>query len=199
MFRTTHVQWCPNDIMKYACCCVQMWALICSETMKHRGQKSHMDILCCAEQNRESELSQLHEIILILDSLQWQRAFWMWCLISQLFNMSYQPTTCQTLTIKMSETKISRSLKERSNLQSEKMNPTKLLLSTWTVSCLFQTELQRFCCFYCFSCGWQSNLMSITPPNPKQSFTRTARNVTFDLRVCFSIVGNCSWAIARRL
>lgn len=61
---------------------------------------------------------QLHEIILALDSLQWQRAFWMRCPISQLFNVNCQLTTCQTLTNKMSATKISPLQKKRWNLLS---------------------------------------------------------------------------------
>lgn len=47
-----------------------------------------------------------------VDSLQRQRAFWMQCPISQLFSVNYQPTTCQTLTVKMSATKISPSRKK---------------------------------------------------------------------------------------
>lgn len=63
------------------------------------------------------ELSlRLHEITQTVDSLQRQRTFWMWCPISQLFSVNYQPTTCQTLTVKMSATKISPSQKrKRSN------------------------------------------------------------------------------------
>lgn len=48
-----------------------------------------------------------------VDSLQRQRAFWMRCPISQLFSVNYQPTTCQTLTVKMSATKISPSRKKK--------------------------------------------------------------------------------------
>lgn len=48
-----------------------------------------------------------------VDSLQRQRAFWMQCPISQLFSVNYQPTTCQTLTVKMSATKISPSRKKK--------------------------------------------------------------------------------------
>lgn len=129
-----------------------------------RPEKSH-EYLMLSWTKSASELSlQLHEIILTLDSLQWQRAFWMWCPISQLFNVNYQPTTCQTVTIKMSATKISLLQKEWWNLLSWGMKPTKLLHYHYG---LFHA-LRQYCrgsTGYCFSWGWLQNpTMWITPP-----------------------------------
>ena len=165
-------------------------------------EKSHEYLVLCWA---KSELSpQLHEIILTLDSLQWQRAFWMWRPISQLFNVNYQPTTCQTLTIKMSATKISLLQKgSEQKLLSEGMKPKKLL-------CCYRVlfHVRSRCCRgsagYCFSWGWLPKSHPVdNPTRPKQSFALTSplksSRATFELWAFSSIVASCSWAIARRL
>lgn len=92
-----------------------------------RPENSHAYLVLCRGKFA-SELSlQLHEIILTLASLQWQRVFWTWCSISQLSNVNYQPTTCQTLTIKMSLTKISSLQNEQWNVLSEAYRTVSVL------------------------------------------------------------------------
>lgn len=81
---------------------------------------SHMKILRCSKKKKKKIpewiiSSMAWKITQSVDSLQRQRAFWMQCPISQLFSVNYQPTTCQTLTVKMSATKISPSWKKRSS------------------------------------------------------------------------------------
>lgn len=131
------------------------------------GKSCEYLVLCWAKCASELSL-KLQEIILTLDSLQWQRAFWMWYPISQLFNMDYQPTTCQTLTVKMSATKISPLHKDRWNLLSEGMNPTKLLrwyCGLFWASSFFKDHTAEVCAGYGFSSGLLSDLTTcIIPP-----------------------------------
>lgn len=49
--------------------------------------------------SRDSNSSKRAFLILILHSLQSQRAFWMWSPNSQHFSVNYRASTCQTLTI----------------------------------------------------------------------------------------------------
>ncbi len=134
---------CTESIMKHSCCYETKCGnnnIKCKKVVLNlwdwssprwgiplRPEKSHEHLVLCWAKCASELSPQLHEIILTLDSLQWQRAFWMWCPISQLFNVNYQPTTCQTLTIKMSATKISPLQKKRWNLLSEGMKLAKLI------------------------------------------------------------------------
>lgn len=72
-------------------------------------QRSHVKILCCCA-------SDFYVHSLLSGEPPVARSLWMWCPISQLFSLNYQRTTCQTLTIKMSKTKISCPQKEGRNL-----------------------------------------------------------------------------------
>lgn len=71
-----------------------------------------MNIFCCAEQNlRVNYLLGCMKSSQLWTASSDREPFGMRCPISQLFSVNYQPTTCQTLTIKMSATEISPSQK----------------------------------------------------------------------------------------
>lgn len=63
-------------------------------------QRSHVKILCCCA--IDFSVHRLHS-----REPPVTKSLWTWHPISQLFSLNYQRTTCQTLTIKMSATKIS--------------------------------------------------------------------------------------------
>lgn len=137
-------------------------------------EESHEYLVLCWAKSASELSPQLHEIILTLDSLQWQRAFWMRCPISQLFSVNYQPTTCQTLTIKMSATKISPSQKgamKSAEWRDEACETALLLL--WTVS--FLRPYRKASAGYCFLIRVASKSHHVdTPTHLKLSFSITS-------------------------
>lgn len=141
---------------KYWCTCKSSGWKVRTKCIKSRADLVQFPAKCA------SELSlQLHEIILILDSLQW--VFWMLPPISQLFNVNYQPSTCQTQTIKMSTTKISPLQNEQWNLLSEAMKPPEVLGCLLRSVSRFKAMLQSAA--FCFSWGWLSDFtVWVTPP-----------------------------------
>lgn len=70
-------------------------------------QRSHVKILCCCA--NDFSVHRLHSGEPPVSKSLWRP-------ISQLFSLNYQSTTCQTLTIKMSATKISCPQKKGRNL-----------------------------------------------------------------------------------
>lgn len=157
-------------------CCIKLVKLILRWDwgVPLRPMKSHEHLVLCWAKCASELSPQLHEIILTLDSLQWQRAFWMWCPISQLFNVNYQPTTCQTLTIKMSATKISPLQKERWNLLSEGMKPTKLLRCYYGLFHALRACCRGMCCLLVLIRVAVKSHHVDNPTHLKQSFALTS-------------------------